>query len=129
MIFADTSFWNALRDRNHERAAELVGEILGKRWPIVITEFVLAEAHAYFARSVPLRKRILRDLLENPVVQSEPIEAQDRAQAQEYLRSSDDKNWSCCDSLSFAVIERLRIEAAARFDRHFPQAGSFEGFG
>jgi len=129
MILIDSSFWIALRDRrdlNHERANELVREILGSRWPIVITDFIFAETHAYFVRSVILRKQVMRDLLDNPVVRSESVEPEDRQAALEFLGSYDDKAWAYCDALSFAVIERLGIKVAASFDHHFDQPGTFE---
>ncbi|MCB1230269.1 MAG: type II toxin-antitoxin system VapC family toxin [Verrucomicrobiae bacterium] len=129
MILADSSFWIALRDRrdtHHERASALIREILAKRWPITITDHIFAETHAYFVRSVVLRKTIIRDLLENPVVRLETIEAADRNRALKYLREFDDKHWSYCDALSFAVIERLKLPFAASFDHHFGQPGSFE---
>ena len=129
MILIDSAFWIALRDRrdrNHQRASELIREILGNRWPIVITDFVFAETHAYFVRSIPLRKQVIRDLQENPVVRTEPIEPADRQRALEFLSEYDDKDWSYCDALSFAVIERLGIRVAASFDHHFDQPGTFE---
>ena len=40
-----------------------------------------------------------------------------------YLES--DKNYSLCDALSFVVMERLGIEEAIAFDRHFREYGRF----
>ena len=129
MILADSSFWIALRDRrdrNHPRASELIREFLENRWPIVITDFIFAETHAYFVRSQVLRETIMRDLLENPVVRIEPIQPADRTRALGYLRDFQDKQWSYCDALSFAIIERQKIPRATSFDHHFAQPGSFE---
>jgi predicted nucleic acid-binding protein len=39
------------------------------------------------------------------------------------LRSHDDKTYSYCDALSFAVMERLGISEAIAFDRHFREYG------
>ncbi len=129
MILVDSSFWIALRDRrdrHHERTSQLVREFLEKRWPLVITDHIFAETHAYFVRSLPLRRTILRDLLENPVVRLKPIEPPDRDRALEFLRDFEDQQWSYCDALSFALIERRQIRYAASFDPHFSRPGPSE---
>jgi predicted nucleic acid-binding protein len=36
-----------------------------------------------------------------------------------------DKGYSFCDAISFAIMERLKIERAAAFDQHFRQYGKF----
>ncbi len=40
-----------------------------------------------------------------------------------------DKDWSLCDAISFAVIERRRVAMAFSFDRHFRQFGGCEVLG
>ena len=57
-VFADSSFWIALRDkreRRHAEAGRLAQRLVDERAQIVVTLFVFSEAHAYFVRSVPLR--------------------------------------------------------------------------
>jgi uncharacterized protein len=39
------------------------------------------------------------------------------------VRAHEDKAYSLCDALSFVVMERLRINQAIAFDRHFREYG------
>ncbi|MGB0775115.1 MAG: type II toxin-antitoxin system VapC family toxin [Akkermansiaceae bacterium] len=129
MIFVDTSFWVAYRDerdQHHERAKLIMQEFFQARVPLVISDHIFAETHAYFVRSVPKREQVMRDLLANPVVKVQEVTARDRALALEWLRDYRDKAWSYVDALSFAMIDRLRIQAAVSFDKHFGQPGGFK---
>ncbi len=128
MIFVDTSFWIAFRnekDVNHERACRMMQEFFRLREQLVITDHIFAETHAYFVRSTLKRKQIMTDLLNNPVVRNMAIGPEDRNLALKWLRERDDKVWSYVDALSFAIIERNGIQAAASFDAHFGQPGTF----
>ena len=49
----------------------------------------------------------------------------DESRAISILRSHEDKTYSYCDALSFAVMERLGIAEAVAFDRHFREYGRF----
>lgn len=49
----------------------------------------------------------------------------DEAHAIAILRSHQDKGYSLCDALSFVVMERLGIQEAIAFDRHFREYGKF----
>lgn len=55
----------------------------------------------------------------------ERVRIEDDLSAVEILRSHEDKTYSFCDALSFAVMERLRIDRAIAFDRHFHDYGRF----
>jgi uncharacterized protein len=128
MIFIDTSFWIAFRnerDVHHTRARQLMQEFFRQREQLVITDHIFAETHAYFVRSTLKRKQIIQDLLDNPVVRNMAIGPEDRNLALQWLRERDDKVWSYVDALSFAIIKRSGIPAAASFDAHFGQPGSF----
>ena len=41
------------------------------------------------------------------------------------VRSHADKTYSLCDALSFVVMERLGIDEAIAYDRHFREYGRF----
>jgi len=129
MIFVDTSFWIAFRDErdvNHTRAIEIMKECAYSRVPLVITDHIFAETHAYFVRSVPKREQIMRDLLFNPVVVVHELNHRDRELAMRWLSDYRDKAWSYVDALSFALIQRMEIKAAISFDQHFGQPGWFK---
>ncbi|MGJ8696132.1 MAG: type II toxin-antitoxin system VapC family toxin [Verrucomicrobiaceae bacterium] len=129
MIFVDTSFWIAFRnerDLHHSRALQLMQEFFRRRETLVITDHIFAETHAYFVRSVPKREQIMRDLLDNPIVRHLSPTPEERQLTLAYLRDFKDKHWSYVDTLSFAIIEKRKIKAAASFDDHFAQPGTFQ---
>jgi len=41
----------------------------------------------------------------------------------DYFQQHQDKDYSLTDCISFVVMEKLKIETAFAFDRHFVQAG------
>jgi len=47
----------------------------------------------------------------------------DERRALVILEQYKDKDFSLCDAISFAVMERLRISYTFAFDRHFAQYG------
>lgn len=47
----------------------------------------------------------------------------DEARAIAILREHQDKTYSFCDALSFAVMERLGVTEVIAFDRHFREYG------
>jgi predicted nucleic acid-binding protein len=127
-VFADSSFWIALRDKreqNHAIAKSLASEMLEAKTTFVITVMIFAETHAYFSRELVLRERIIRDFWENPVIQIVPISHQDQSEAIAILRQHKDKRYSLCDAISFAIIRRLQLIQALSFDSHFDQFGEF----
>jgi predicted nucleic acid-binding protein len=54
-----------------------------------------------------------------------PVTEEDHRAARAIIDNSRDKDFSLCDALSFAVMERLKITRAASFDKHFRQYGKF----
>jgi len=50
-------------------------------------------------------------------------EPEDEARGERIVLRYRDKNFSLCDAVAFAVMERLRAETAFTFDRHFSQYG------
>ena len=55
----------------------------------------------------------------------ERIRRSDEDRAIRLLRSHTDKDYSLCDALSFVVMERLEVQEAIAFDRHFREYGRF----
>ena len=128
-VFLDASCWIALRDPEelrHAAAQRVVAEVLRQRRGFVVTSFVFAETHAYFARSRFRRQQILDDFEQNPVIRNEPTTLADHDEAIQILRRYADKAWSFCDALSLVVMRRLGLRQAASFDQHFHQFGEFE---
>lgn len=114
-------------DADHQEAVRLTSRIAGERRPSFITNYIEAEAHALLLRK--LGRALAREWLLAgglPVLRVHPDEEE---RAKELLARYADKDWSLCDALSFAVIDRRSIGAAFSFDRHFLQFGHCEVWG
>jgi predicted nucleic acid-binding protein len=128
-VFLDSSFWILLRDPRepeHSRVVELTRRLLQNRDQLVITEFILAETHAYFCRSAARARQILDDFEHNRAIHCEPTGPADRSEALSLLRLHRDRQYSWCDAISFVVMRRMGIRRAASADQHFRQIGEFE---
>lgn len=128
-VFLDASFWVVYRNDEELRqpvACRVVADLFRQKAQIVTTLPVICEVHAYFARNPLVRRIILTEFYENPVVTLEAASLEDQRAALELLRMNDDKTYSLCDALSFVVMRRLNIRRALSFDRHFHQFGEFE---
>ena len=55
----------------------------------------------------------------------ERVRKRDEERAIALLRAHVDKSYSLCNTLSFVVMESLRIREAVAFDRHFRAYGRF----
>lgn len=129
-VLWDSSAVVALLDRddeNHLAAAEVAGRIAAERLPSFVTNYLQAETHAMLLRR--LGRTAARDwLLANgpPVIHAT---RQDEERARAILLRHQDKDWSYCDALSFAVMDARRVTTAFSFDRHFTQYGRFTVLG
>ncbi len=128
-IFLDASFWIAYRDARqelHPRAAEILPRIFRERPHLFTTLPVICEIHAYFSRSDRLKKMVLDDLCDNPVVEIAEVTPRDQNAAVSLLKTHHDKSYSLCDMISFVLMRRIEIHRALTFDHHFRQFGEFE---
>ena len=128
-VFIDASFWIALRSRDepeHEAARELARRLAAERQPLVTTDLVFAEIHAYFSRFRRLREQVLSDFWDRGLFQVRDTTFADKQAAVRLLRAHPDKTYSFCDAVSFVVIKRLHLRRAASYDDHFRQFGGFE---
>jgi predicted nucleic acid-binding protein len=92
-----------------------------------MTNYLEVEAHALLLAK--LGRALAHEWLTTaslPVVRVLPAEEQ---RAREILLRYADKDFSLCDALSFAVMERRGVRTAFSFDRHFKQYGRFEILG
>jgi predicted nucleic acid-binding protein len=108
-------------DAYHRRAVDAMARIAAERRPSFMTNYVAAEAHALvlsrLGRTVA-REWLFSDSL--PVVRALP---QDEDRAKVILATHNDKDWSLCDAISFAVLESHGVRTAFTFDHHFRQYG------
>jgi uncharacterized protein len=126
VIFVDTGAWFAVsvpNDADHDRARAWLD---GNVQPLVTTDYVLAElltllkVRGEFERAC----RIGAALLCGKAARLEWITRSDVKLAWRIFERHRDKEWSFVDCVSCAVMERLGIETAFAFDRHFRQFGT-----
>lgn len=129
MIFVDTSFWVALRNRrdaNHEQARKLLrrhadaalitsNQIRGETWTFL-------RRRAGHASAVDFLDAIER----SPRLQLVPIEPDLESEALRWLRRHDEREYSFVDATSFALMRTRKIRGALAFDGDFEAAGFAE---
>ncbi len=128
-VFVDTgAFFGLLvaQDAQHSRAKELFSQAEEDDWSLVTTNVVVFETQALLVSRVRDGRRFALAFLERideGLSSVERITEDDEANATALFRSHDDKLYSLVDALSFVVMERLGIEDAIAFDRHFRSYG------
>lgn len=129
-VLLDSSAILALADASDgkHKVAVRVATQLGKAGlGVFITPAIELEAHALLLRKVGravAREWLLRSGLD--VIRPTGAE-EDRARAM--IATREDKDWSLCDAVSFAVIIGRKAAGAFSFDHHFRQAGRFRVWG
>ena len=128
-VFVDSSAYYALADPQDgdHRSALAILERLERQSPrprIFSSNFVRAEAHALLLNRLgrPAAMRLLAELANGGTTLIR-VTAQDERRALEIIERYQDKEFSLTDTTSFAVMERLGVEAAFAFDRDFRQYG------
>lgn len=126
-LFVDSSAFYALidlDDHNHRRAFSLFRGVARQRRQLVTTNFVVAETHALILSRLgrALAARWLLTLTAGVLRVTE----EDESRAKAIIVTYHDKDFSYCDAVSFAVMERLNFLQALAFDVHFRQYARFE---
>jgi predicted nucleic acid-binding protein len=129
MIFVDTSFWVAFRNRrdaHHEEAVELLGRRAGEA--LVTTNHVRGETWTCLRRRAGHRSAVgfLDALQASPRVTVEHLDPKIEGDALGWLRRHDEREFSFVDATSFAVMRRHRINEALAFDGDFTAGGFIE---
>jgi predicted nucleic acid-binding protein len=126
VIFADTSFWVAFRNRRdnwHNEATQLLRR--HERGQLVTTNHIRGETWTFLCRRVGHAAAVgfLDDLEQSAWLRLVTVsnEAEERALA--WLRRHDEREYSFVDATSFAVMHSLRIQEALAFDGDFTAAG------
>jgi uncharacterized protein len=125
--FIDTSYLYALlnsRDAVHEKAVEAYG-MLSRSDELYVTDVILCE----FANSMGSKgeSEVAADYIDEYIA-AENIEVvftdeELFIKGLEKFRLYKDKRWGLADCISFAVMERYKIDYALTWDKHFEQAG------
>ena len=108
-------------DANHARALRAATELARLRCRVFQTTLLRAETHAL------LRSRLgaeaARRWLSSPPPATLRPDPGDDARGERIVLRHRDKDFSLCDAIAFAVMERLKARTAFTFDRHFGQYG------
>ncbi len=130
-IFVDSGGFFAhlvANDANHGDAKALFSQALTENWELFTTNAVLYETHALLVNRVRNGSAValsFLDRVKQGLCEVERIDVEDEDDAIALLESHSDKEFSFCDALSFVVMERMGIQEAIAFDRHFREYGRF----
>jgi uncharacterized protein len=129
VIFADTSFWVALRNRrdtNHEHAKELLHRHGATR--IVTTNHVRGETWTFLQRRAGHRAAVdFLDMIDaSHYVDVEFVTRDLEERALRWLRRHDEREYSFVDATSFAFMTARRLRMSLAFDGDFTAAGFTE---
>jgi predicted nucleic acid-binding protein len=129
MIFVDTSFWIALRNRRDPRHAEAATLLRARaEGGFATSNQVRGETWTYLRRRAGHDGAVeFLDALErSPRVQLFLITEKQEQQALKWLRQRDEREYSFVDATSFILMRELRIREALAFDGDFSAAGFVE---
>lgn len=131
MIFADTSFWFALRnptDQHHHDAVALSRTYLPRRG-LVTSDRVCEETWTLLRRKRGHRTAAaFAAFIRSPQtrVRTQRIDQGLADKAWDWLRVRDEREYSFVDASSFALMRALKITDAFAFDGDFTAAGLIE---
>jgi uncharacterized protein len=126
VIFVDTSFWVALRNRRDDRHAEATH--LLERYqnvPLVTTNHVRGETWTFLNRRAGHASAVgfLDALVGSPRVMVHFVNPDLEDEALRWLRRHDERAYSLVDATSFITMRHMRIRQALAFDGDFVAAG------
>ena len=126
-VLVDTSAYFAfinVRESNYPHAQAIARRLTALGSQLYTTNFVVAETHALLltrlGRHIALR--FLQEI-DTSTTLTVRVDEADEQRARAIIRQYADKSFSLTDATSFAVMGRLRIDAAFTFDRNFAQYG------
>lgn len=129
MIFVDTSYWVALRNRrdaNHTKARLLLESTRSST--LITTNHVVGETWTFLRRRAGHESAIefLEVMNRSKRLVVEHVTAALEDKALRWLRRHDEREYSFVDATSFQVMNGSRLETALAFDGDFTAAGFVE---
>jgi predicted nucleic acid-binding protein len=126
MIFADTSFWVALRNRRdsrHDEAVALFRKHAGTT--VISSNHVRGETWTFLRRRVGHASAVafLDAVDRSPRARIVMVSDEIEAMALRWLRQHDEREYSFVDATSFALMRAMRLQDAFAFDGDFSAAG------
>lgn len=127
-VFVDTGAYYGFADSGdatHQAALSTALQLATEHRPLFTTNYILAETHALCLNRLGrlVAGRILADIDRSASTTIVRVSAADERRARAIIAQYRDKDFSLTDATSFAVMERLGIQAAFPFDRNFRQYG------
>lgn len=111
-------------DKNHTAAAKIQANLIAAHVRLYTTNYLVDETYTLFLARMGYRFAVqFLDEVKAGTVTIVRVKASDEERAEEILRQYQDKRFSYTDAVSFAVMQRLGIEAAFSFDRNFIEYG------
>jgi predicted nucleic acid-binding protein len=129
VIFVDTSFWVALRNRRdprHDEARALLERCANAG--LVTSNQVRGETWTYLRRRAGHASAVdfLEALEKTPRLSLVFVDEALEREALRWLRRRDEREYSFVDATSFAAMRSLRLREALAFDGDFSAAGFVE---
>jgi uncharacterized protein len=126
VIFVDTSFWIAVRNRrdaHHDEARALIRQVGTE--PLVTSSHVRGETWTYLRRKAGHAAAVgfLDHLARSRSVALVPVSSDLEDRVLVWLRRHDERAYSFVDATSFAVMRSMKIRRALAFDGDFTAAG------
>ncbi len=126
MIFVDTSFWVALRNRrdaHHAEAGRILSGLGGETF--VTSNHVCGETWTYLRRKAGHRSTVgfLDDLRRSRRAEVVHVDTELEKRAVAWLRTHDERQYSFVDATSFSLMRAMKIREALTFDGDFTAAG------
>jgi predicted nucleic acid-binding protein len=126
VIFVDTSFWVALRNRrddSHNLARTLLASHAAE--PLLTSNHVRGETWTFLRRRAGHRSAVdfVDSIDRSPRLKLIFVSEDVETAALRWLRRHDEREYSFVDATSFALMRSLRIRDALAFDGDFSAAG------
>jgi predicted nucleic acid-binding protein len=125
-MFIDTSYLFALEFKNDQY--HHIAQRYWQKWipnRLVTTSYVFDELMTFFNKSGYHAKVVTvgNTLLNSSFIELIQIDEALFLEGWAYFQQHDDKTYSLTDCISFVVMQKLKINTALTFDKHFLQAG------
>ena len=108
-------------DANHARGLRAATELARLRCRLFQTMLLRVETHALLLSR--LGAEAARRWLSSPPSPTVRPGPADESRGERIVIRHRDKDYSLCDAIAFAVMERMNVAIAFTFDRHFRQYG------
>ena len=120
-IFVDTGAWSALVDKDDSDHVAASTFLAANAHPMITTNAVFSETITLIRYRIGHEAARIcgRKLKESTFVRMVTVTPADEDRAWEIFTGYQDQDFSFADCTSFAVMQRMKLDTAFAFDRHF----------